>query len=198
MIDVFVRAMPQTRLREWLLRAVLERVALEVEPENRWVIAPKGSPIRFKGWQVARVPAEDFHRQSKHLAARLSITNSLIILDDDQLPLYRGWVAKAQEIFKKVPEFSAVAGWSVTHEVPKPKGEVEFCDSIGCPMIVSLVALLMATDHPIDDKARADTILTKRLRRFGPTGIARDWRYVHAGIGLSQVIPQHWMPEVPA
>lgn len=204
MPEIFVRCSPDTALRFWLAMAVVARCRM-FGGATVAVIESDG-PLRFIGdeWLElvsVRIPLDGFARRSREVADSMA-TGPYCLVDDDHLPIGKGWLDYGLEALAAHPGYAMLSSWSINGEVPEgPRkigdlgsgvyGDNGIFDvpSCGTPCFVrpgTFVAL------PDGEASSYDTTLSEWLRGRGRIGFMRDARHNHLGYGYSQVVPGHW------
>ena len=172
-MDVFVRYWPQNRVREFLAKAILERLAL----------IPN-----LHLWKVNNV-FDCYHIDSKRFAEENASSEVYCVMDDDQLPLSANFFEKGQEALLGHPEYGMLAGFPLEYQFAgnpyaERKEEVIEAHAIGCPYFVKKGLL----SFPPGGLGYYDGILSKVVTDQGlKTGFARKCLYNHLGYGFSSV-----------
>jgi hypothetical protein len=194
-IDVFMRTAPETRLRQHLALAVLDRLAM-MRGTNLRVLVPRVDVAYSGQWPLIPIPifGEDFWRSSRAACEEMS-SGDYVLIDDDQLPIGKTWLEDGMAALEAHPEFEMLASWSVVSgEVRECPGNAAAWDatrlSIGTPCFVRKGTFM---DLPAGELASYDNTLCDALRARGLRwGFLRHVRHNHLGYGYSQAVPGHW------
>ncbi len=177
MIEVFLRSMPLTPVRQKIADAVVERWKLD-------------SDVKLTFCPILYGREENFHWSSRIFAETTATNPFYILADDDHLILGENWAKRAAEQLQAKPDYALLSGRSVIVG--------EFADiqglfyGTGCPCVLRKGAI---DYHQLVGPANLqDGIIGEALRR-------KDWKagygegldYIHAGYGLSQVEPKLWL-----
>lgn len=210
MIDVFVKVWIESRLRAHLCGAVLERV-MNYPEANVIALCASNQDVRFvlsnreaRGIvEVEVLGPQAFWKHSKQWADSHATSDIYVVIDDDQLPLGRDWIANGVAAMLAHPNFAMLSAWSINGEValshsPADWGEMlhafptihpEPVRSIGTPYFCRARSLGTLPDG---DRGNYDQVMTDHVRTRGPVGFLYNVRHNHLGCGYSQVIPEHW------
>jgi hypothetical protein len=194
-IDVFMRTAPETRLRQHLALAVLDRLAM-MRGTNLRVLVPRVDVAYSGQWPLIPIPifGEDFWRSSRAACEEMS-SGDYVLIDDDQLPIGKTWLEDGMAALEAHPEFEMLASWSVVSgEVRECPGNAAAWDatrlSIGTPCFVRKGTFVELPEAPAPEY---DLVLSAELKaRGGRIGFLRHVRHNHLGYEYSQVVDGHW------
>jgi hypothetical protein len=219
MTDVFVKVWPQNRVRLLMSFLVIERLATIRGARIRLVMPSirlaytrlfgTGSErmLKLAHDRIAVLP-ENFHTESKAVAARLARTPEYVVIDDDHLPIGDGWLERGVEAIRSRADYALLSSWSVNDENPratilgvqrdlgeKPDDDEELFQTwgLGTPYFAraghlppELFAIPKVTAHTYDPA------MSERARKYGKLGFLSRVRHNHIGHGHSTVSEQHW------
>lgn len=187
-MDVFLRWYPVEPVRKHLALATLER--LRLFPDIRvTILAPHDREREVDGFPWIGIPPTAYHRDSKLVAEELASSPAYCVIDDDCLPIGKDYFRKGEELIGNNTEYGLLASWSVVDLGTPPDCDVLEMHAVGTPYFVRKGVL----QFPEGKKEQYDGVLCGALNERGlKTGLMPRLKHVHAGHGLSQVIPSWW------
>ena len=187
-MDVFLRWYPIELVRRHLAMAVLERLRL-FEGVRITILAPHDRAREVDGFPWIGVPQSSYHRDSKLVAEELASGPSYCVIDDDCLPIGKDYFTRGRDLIGNHAEFGLLASWSVVDIGTPPSGDVVEMHAVGTPYFVRKGVLTF----PRGSREQYDGVLCGALNERGlKTGLMPGVKHIHAGHGLSQVIPSWW------
>jgi hypothetical protein len=217
--DVFVKVWPQNRIRLLMAFLAIERIAQLPGARVRLLLPSLGlGHTRMFGSGSERmmklahdrlaVAPENFHTESKSLAARAAESDVFVVIDDDHLPIGDGWLARGVAQMEKRKDYVLLASLSVNNENPPdlilatqrtmgytPDFDEELLQTwgLGTPYFArrgelphELFAIPRTTAHTYDPQ------MSERALAYGKLGFMLKVRHNHLGYGHSTVSAQHW------
>ena len=169
MNDVFIRAFPETVLRQRMFELCLERWKMD---PLAWIVT---LPKELK---------KDLSAQ-RHWADSHSKSELYIFTDDDCLIVGKDWIARGLEAMHKCPEYGIGATLSLIEgeNVAKGEGIMYPMHMVGHPMFVRKGLL---ADVQIPDWPRECAHIQLHIERKGfREGIINGLRHNHLGHGFS-------------
>jgi len=194
-IDVFVRYWPQSRLRKHLAQAVLERLSMQDDARVRLLVPGAcGYEYNLPPFDTFdRISAARFAAESRERADVTARSPIYVVIDDDHLPIGKGWIRAGVRALEQRPDFAMLSAWSVNGEVRDHGGvdpDVFEAHSCGTPCFVRKGTFAKLPEGPAPEY---DLILSEHLKaNVGKIGFLRNVRFNHLGFELSQVVPGHW------
>lgn len=186
-MDVFLRWYPEKPVRRYLALAVLERLKLYGDIAVT-VIAPHHFPREVDGVPWIGVAPGDYHRESK-VVAEILASGTYCVIDDDCLPIGKDYFRIGEEMIGNHTEYGLLASWSVVDLGTPSMCDVLEMHAVGTPYFVRKGVL----NFPHGKLEQYDGVLCKAMADQGlKTGLIPKLRHIHAGHGLSQVIPAWW------
>lgn len=179
---------------------------------------PKLPLAAFSKVDVEALDTEQFHVDSRKLAHNWATSDVYVVIDDDCMPLGVNWLRDGVEAMRTYPEFAALSSWSINGEIDPervalpPRAEVlrpvdldvfEVAE-LGTPTFMrkswaqtpsapdELRARPVDLDCPDGPLHDYDRRLSRSIQRAGLTGMLRNVRHNHLGVGLSEVVPEWW------
>ena len=203
MIDVFVRAAPETQVRLFLEFAAIERWKLEPDINLRVIWRNGSIATRFSECSVLPeifLTAENFQWTSRDYADKHATTDPYILADSDHLPLGANFVQRMQKLWREydannyvmIGANSILASENQTQYISDPQPVYDAPHAMGATMMHRKGILDYSSFKGIASKQDSyvcDFMRAKKMR----FAYFRDIHYLHLGYGLSQVEPLYWM-----